>query len=232
MEERLAGNTSTGHSDCMQGMEGKSILTRCNCLTIRSWSNFVPRELMGDSVLLKLHSSWQFEPLRVGGQSGTEQKKAKTIWKQVEITGETDWTQESKSTLHTQNSCWKEDTTPTPRLKFNAVKLGVLEKTENFHVSSSYEFMLFIMYKHIYTYETYFETYCNIQTFWCFKMKIWKIVSENLTWNVKWDLWGQHQEMCLQCCVDQKRRLLRKATHEILRGDSEFALKMFKFEAL
>ena len=143
--------------------------------------------------------------------------------------GETDWTQESKSTLHTHFNRWKEDKTPTPRLKFNAVKLGVLEKTENFHVSSCYEFMFFLSCKH-----TYMKHILkHIVTFRPYDVSKWRsenLLIEHLTWDIKWHLWGQHQEMCLQCCVDQKRRLLGKGTHEILRRDSEFALKMFKFE--
>ena len=64
-------------------------------------------------------------------------------------------------------------------------------------------------------YVTHIETF---RPFWCFKVKIWNLLIENLTWNIKWHLWGQHQEMCSQCCVDQKRRLLGKGTHQILRG--------------
>lgn len=75
----------------------------------------------------------------------------------------------------------------------------------------------FLSCKHTYMKHT-LKHIVTFRPFWCFKVKIWNLLIENLTWNVKWHLWGQHQEMCSQCCVDQKRRLLGKGTHQILRG--------------
>lgn len=75
---------------------------------------------MGDSVLLKTAFMSQFELLRVGGQSGTEQKKQQ---RQFENSRKS-WEKLIRSRLYAHFQLERGHN--TPRLKFNAVKLGVL----------------------------------------------------------------------------------------------------------
>ena len=166
---------------------------------------------MGDLVILKLHSSpGSLSHFELVDSLGLNKKSQDTL-KPVGNHGR-NWLNTGIEVDFTHTSTVGKRTLPTPRLKFNAVKLGVLEKRRIF----MYLHPMNSCFVHsIYLCERY---YCNIQTFWCFKVKIWKFLIENLAWNIKWHLSGQHQEMCLQCCVDQKRRLLGKGTHKILRG--------------
>ena len=64
-----------------------------------------------------------------------------------------------------QNNRWKEDKTPTPRLKFNAVKLGVLEKTENFHVFSLHHIWN-IYVKHIEAFRPFDVSQSRSEKYW------------------------------------------------------------------